>query len=130
MVPFNVEFKPGVPAYQQVIYAAKKAIVSGRLQPGDRFPSVRTLSQELKINPNTAQKVVTRLVSEKLIEIRTGIGSVVSVPPVPSADQLAQFLSEELERLVVAARHLGLTSGELSAAIAEQWQRLSKEAEE
>jgi ABC-2 type transport system ATP-binding protein len=58
MLPFQVFFKAGVPAYGQVVYAVKKAVISGGLKPGDKFPSVRVLSQELRIHPNTAHKVV------------------------------------------------------------------------
>jgi len=126
MIPFNVEFKPGVPAYQQVIYAARKAIISGRLRPGDGFPSVRTLSQELKINPNTGQKIIARLVGEKLIEITPGIGSAVAQPPAPTADQLAEFMADEVEHLVVTARQLGLSRQELNKAIEVHWRCLSK----
>ena len=62
MLPFRIDFHSGEPVYEQVIYAAKKAILSGVLSPGERFPSVRSLSQELKINPNTAHKVVAGMV--------------------------------------------------------------------
>jgi len=41
MIPFYVEFKPGAPIYEQVVYAATKSIISGQLRPGDEFPSVR-----------------------------------------------------------------------------------------
>ena len=84
MIPFHVDFAPGSPLYEQVVYAATKAIVSGRLSPGDDFPSVRVLSRELKINPNTAHKVVTRLVDAGLLEIRQGSAPVVTNRPAPS----------------------------------------------
>jgi DNA-binding transcriptional regulator YhcF (GntR family) len=61
MIPFRVDFRPGVSIYEQIVYAAKKAIISGQIRPGGPFPSVRVLSKELKINPNTARKVVTTL---------------------------------------------------------------------
>jgi|ERR1700757_4664024 len=60
MIPFRVDLRPGVSIYEQIVYAAKKAIISGQIRSGDPFPSVRVLSKELKINPNTAHKVVTR----------------------------------------------------------------------
>jgi GntR family transcriptional regulator len=41
--------RPGVSIYEQIIYAAKKAIISGQIRPGDPFASVPVLSQELKI---------------------------------------------------------------------------------
>src|SRR5258706_315400 len=81
MVPFRVSFAPGIPIYEQVVYAAKKAIVSGDMAPGERFPSVRVLSQELKINPNTAHKVIGELVSERLLEVHPGLGTVVAKRP-------------------------------------------------
>ena len=68
MIPFRLSFEPGVSLYEQVVYAAKKAMVSGQMRPGDPFPSVRALSKALKINPNTAHKVITHLVAEGLVE--------------------------------------------------------------
>ena len=56
MIPFRLSFEPGVSLYEQVVYAAKKAVIAGQMRPGDPFPSVRALSKELKINPNTAHK--------------------------------------------------------------------------
>jgi len=78
MIPFHVEFRPGATIYEQVVYAAKKAMMAGQLRPGDAFPSVRTLSRELKINPNTAHKVITHLVQSGLLEIRPGAGTLVA----------------------------------------------------
>ena len=46
MIPFRLSFEPGVSLYEQVVYAAKKAIISGVMRPGDPFPSVRALSKE------------------------------------------------------------------------------------
>ena len=80
VIPFRVTFRPGASLYEQVVYAAKKALVSGQLRPGDPFPSVRTLSAELKINPNTAHKVITQWLNEGLLEVRPGAGTVVAEP--------------------------------------------------
>ena len=78
MIPFRIAFQPGISLYEQVVYAAKKAMISGQMRPGDPFPSVRALSKELKINPNTAHKVVTHLVNEGLLEVNPGLGTVVA----------------------------------------------------
>jgi GntR family transcriptional regulator len=56
MLPFSIDLRPGLPVAEQILFAVKKAVVGGQLRPGDRFPSVRVLSQELKINPNTAHR--------------------------------------------------------------------------
>lgn len=57
MLSFPVELKPGLPITEQVLFAVKKGVVAGQLKPGEPFPSVRVLSQELRINPNTAHKL-------------------------------------------------------------------------
>src|SRR6202035_3771445 len=78
VIPFRIQFEPGISLYEQVVYAAKKAVVSGQMRAGDPFPSVRELSKSLKINPNTAHKVVTHLVAEGVLEVHSGIGTVVA----------------------------------------------------
>ena len=124
MLPFSVQFQPGLPPYEQVVYAVRKAIVAGQLQPGDRFPAVRTLSQKLRLNPNTAHKIVVALTNEGLLEVRPGVGTVVAAPPrTPRGTQRA-WLGAEIERLVVGARGLGLPLGEILEAVRAHWKKL------
>ena len=129
MIPFKVDFRPGLPLYEQVVYAAKKAVISGRLRPGDVFPSVRTLSKELKINPNTAHKVIAQLVSANLLETRPGVGTVVATLPEPTAQQRTRLLGEEIEALVVEAKKLGIELDDMTASLADHWRRLGGEGE-
>jgi DNA-binding transcriptional regulator YhcF (GntR family) len=74
VLPFPIHLVPGRPIYEQIVHAVKRALTTGHLQPGDRFPAIRTLSTELRINPNTAQKAVAVLVRENILEVRTGQG--------------------------------------------------------
>jgi hypothetical protein len=39
VIPFRVDFRPGASLYEQIVYAAKKAMISGQLRAGDAFPS-------------------------------------------------------------------------------------------
>ena len=126
MLPFRIEFKTGLPVYEQVVYAAKKAIVSGQLVPGDAFPSVRTLSQELKMNPNTAHKVVVTLISEGLLEVKPGIGTMVAKAPSATRGQRSSLLNDEVERLVVEAKNLSLDLKEVLEAVKRHWNGLEK----
>ena len=121
MINFSVNLKSGSPIYEQVIYAVKKAIVSGQLREGDSFPSVRELSKELRINPNTAQKIITNLVQEKLLEIKPGIGSMVSKLSNATEEQRQNILNTEVEKLVIEAKRLSIKKGELIEAIQNQW---------
>lgn len=124
MIPFHVAFEPGVSLYEQVVYAAKKAIVAGQMIAGEPFPSVRALSKALKINPNTAHKVISQLVNEGLIEIRPGIGAVVSTRTSSTASERSELLKRELEPVVVEAKRLGLTLLEVTDALEQHWRRL------
>jgi len=130
MIPFRVQFRPGVPLFEQVVYAARKAMISGQLRPGDPFPSVRALSKELKINPNTAHKIVSQLVGEGLLETTPGIGNVVAVLPDSTRKQRAHLLTHEIEQLVVEAKRLSIPLDDITGALADHWQRLSSSEED
>ena len=106
------------------MYAAKRAIISGTMRPGDAFPSVRALSKELKINPNTAHKVIAQLVAEGMLEVQVGIGTVVAEMGQSNAASRSRLLKRELEELVVEAKKLGLELEDVVEALNEHWRRL------
>jgi GntR family transcriptional regulator len=116
--------------YEQVIYAAKKAVVSGKLKPGDPFPSVRALSAGLKINQNTAHKVIGHLVAQGVLEVRSGLGTVVAGRMGTSAAERSNLLKKELEQLAVEAKKLGVSLEQVMAALIEHWRRLDREINE
>lgn len=100
------------------------------MQPGDPFPSVRTLSKELKINPNTAHKIVMKLVNDGLLETLPGIGNVVAHLPESSKQERTELLGNEIEQLVVEARKLGIEFTEIVQAMETHWKRLGKRRKE
>jgi GntR family transcriptional regulator len=124
VLPFRVQFKPGPRSYDQVVYAVKKALISGVLRPGDSFPSVRVLSQELGINPNTAQKVIAALAEEGLLIVKPGIGTILAEAAPASSEERKALLGQDLERVVVEAHKLRLGCDELVQAIKQHWARL------
>ena len=126
VIPFRLTFQPGTSLYEQVVYAVKRAIVSGQMRPGDSFPSVRVLSKELKINPNTAHKVVTQLIGEGLLEVRVGVGTVVAALPTSTATERSRLLKQELEQLVVEAKKLGMELDDVLQAVTQHWKRLGR----
>jgi GntR family transcriptional regulator len=128
VVPFRLTFEPGVSLHEQVAYAARKAMFSGQMRPGDPFPSVRQLSRDLKINPNTAHKVISQLLAEGLIEVRVGIGTVVAKPPRSTAAARTRLLQKEIEQVVVEARRLGLGLDEVLDAVSAHWERFDPDA--
>lgn len=126
MLPFSITLKPGLPITEQVIFAVKKAVVAGQLKPGQPFPSVRVVSQELQINPNTAHKIVAALVTEGVLVTTPAVGSVVAEQAAGDRAERAELLGAELERVVVEAKKLGLTLDEVSAGLAAHWKKLGR----
>lgn len=125
MIPFRLTAQPGVPVCEQAVYAATRAIVTGQMRMGDSFPSVRLLSRELKINPNTAHKVISQLLSDGLIESRPGIGTIVAKRSGSSLTDRAALLNRRIEELIVEAKRLSVGRDEVIAAIEKHWHRLS-----
>ena len=128
MIPFRIQLRPGVPISEQIIYAAKRAIVCGQLQPGDPFPSVRVLSREAHINPNTAAKIIAALLAEQLLESRPGVGTVVATLPGATQRARRDLLTHQIEPLIVEAKLLGLTREAVLEAVADHFQSLTQSA--
>ena len=126
MLPFTVELRTGASVYEQLVYAVQRAIVSNQLSPGDRFPSIRTLSQELRINPNTAQKVVTRLVDQRLLLSSPESEHSLRGSRSHHRGERSSLLVHEAEQLVVEARRLSLTLEQVVEAVQHHWIRLSE----
>jgi GntR family transcriptional regulator len=125
MLPFSIDLKTGSPVSEQLVYAVKKAIISGQMRTGDKFPSVRILSQELRINPNTAHKVIAALVADGLLEVNPGIGTVVGKTIKATARQRGELLGEAVEQLVVEAKKLKLEVGDVTRAVEQHWDKLT-----
>jgi GntR family transcriptional regulator len=128
MLPFSISLRSGLPLYEQVIYAVTRAVVSGQLRAGDPFPSVRALSQTLKINPNTAHKIVAALVEQGLLVVRPGIGTLVAEGRPARAPERRVVLQDDVERLVIEARRAGLTIDEIIAALRKHWGKTERRA--
>lgn len=125
-----LDFKsqPGQSIFDQLIFAAEKAFLGGEFSPGQAFPSVRTLAAELKIHPNTAQKIIHHLITERWLEVRPGIGTVVAERPAARAADRKRLLKEDVERLIVEARKVGVSLQEVVQAISAGWDELDMAA--
>ncbi|MBI5387406.1 MAG: GntR family transcriptional regulator [Verrucomicrobia bacterium] len=117
MLPFTIQFQDGVPVSDQLVQAARKAILTEQLAAGDIFPSVRALSQELKISPTTAHKVVSQLQDAGFLVSRPGIGMVVTAPKTPPRDERVEHLKPLCEDLLREAAELNLTLNDTLEAV-------------
>ncbi|GHB52319.1 GntR family transcriptional regulator [Mongoliitalea lutea] len=94
-------------------------ILDGRLQPGDKLPSVRELAVELEVNRNTAMRTYQVLEKQGVLENKRGIGFYVSdtAPKVILNRQKKEFFAEELPLLIQKVKLLKLTSEDLQELI-------------
>ena len=80
-MPFtlSVDLKSGVPLYRQIIDQVKSGIATGALGPGDRLPTVRQLSVDLSVNPNTVSRAYNELELTGLVETHMGSGTFIGL---------------------------------------------------
>lgn len=126
MTPFRLDPKSTQSIFDQVVFAATKAILGGALKPGDPFPSVRSLASDLKIHPNTAHKAIQHLIQERWLLSRPGRGTVVADPPSARTGDRQRLLGQEVEQFVVEAKRVGASLDEVQAAIESHWKSLEK----
>lgn len=74
----EANFSPGVPIYLQIMDIIRRGIVSGGWQPGERVPSVRELSVQFGVNPNTVQRSLSELEREELLRTERTTGRFVT----------------------------------------------------
>lgn len=75
---FQIDRMSEKPIYEQIIEQMKKLILLGIWNESDPLPSVRTLSRDLSINPNTLQKAYAELEASGLCFSDPGNGRFVS----------------------------------------------------
>ena len=91
-----MEFEHDIPIYIQIINWIKADIIAGKIHLGDKLMSTRDLALELKVNPNTVQRVYKELESEEICYTKRGMGTFVT-----EEQQKIELLKEELaDRLV------------------------------
>lgn len=124
MTPFKLKVNSSQSIFDQVIFAATKAILGGALKSGEPFPSVRTLAADLKIHPNTAHKVVQHLIQERWLIASPGKGTLVATPPKARSGDRKKLLSQEVESLVVEAHRVGASLDEVIDSLEMHWKSL------
>jgi len=111
-VPFTIslDLKSGVPIYRQIIDQVKSAIATGAIGPGDRLPTVRQLSVDLSVNPNTVSRAYTELELTGLVETHMGSGTFVGTKPVQQDEvERRRILDQICQELLSRASSHGFT---------------------
>ena len=118
-----MEYNTSQPIYLQVMDAIKREIVTGKLAPGDKLPSVRDLAILYTINPNTVSRVYKELEMEAVCFTRRGIGTFVT-EDTKKVQKMKEEMAETLIReFLEGMKQLGFSQAEAIRVLEEDTNR-------
>ena len=112
------------PIYGQIADRVKFAVAVGVLRPGELVPSVRELSKQLVVNPNTVARAYRDLQAEGLLESVRGMGLQVAEGAVDRCRAARREIVRHRLRLAIdEARRSRMEPAELEALFREEMAR-------
>ncbi len=111
---FSIDPSGDVPIYEQIVRQVKLAVADGVLVGGQMVPSVRQLSKNLAINPNTIARAYQQLQGDLVLEPLRGRGMIVRRDSVPRCTKARNSLvADGVRRALSDALAGGMTAAEL-----------------
>lgn len=110
---FVIDVISRMPVYEQIIKQVEEKVMIGAMKAGDRMPSVRQISINLSINPNTVQKAYTELDRRGIIITVPGKGSFISENASQILGESSRSKLEELSKLIKELAYAGVTKEEI-----------------
>jgi GntR family transcriptional regulator len=118
---FSIESASRVPIYRQLVAQIREGVARGQLKAEERLPSVRELSRELVVNPNTVARVYTELEREGVLNTRPGLGVFVAQPRMELTKKVRrERLTVQVDGLLTEAVHLGFAAEDVHSLVAER----------
>ncbi len=103
-----------VPIYEQIMDQIKSAMVNGVLKEADALPSVRSLSNELKISALTVKKAYDKLEEEGFVKTVHGKGTfILSTNKQITYETRVKMIEDEFEKVIDHAESIGLNKEEI-----------------
>ena len=112
----QLNYRDARPVYLQVKDGLRHLVVTGAIQQGDQFPSVRALAASLAINPNTIQRAYEALEKEGYLRAEAGRG-VFAAKGMGGTGERRETLLKQLDETVNELLFLGMTPQELAARV-------------
>ncbi|MGI9442038.1 MAG: GntR family transcriptional regulator, partial [Rubripirellula sp.] len=111
---FSIDPNGEVPIYEQLVRQVKLAVADGVLVGGQMVPSVRQLSKDLAINPNTIARAYQELQTDLVLESLRGRGMVVRRDSVTRCTKARNSLvADAVRRALADALAGGMSPDEL-----------------
>jgi GntR family transcriptional regulator len=120
-VQIHISPHDGVPIYLQIVNQVKYLVASGSLEPGEELPPIRTLAEQLLVNPNTVARAYRELELAGLVVKRRTAGTYVSDGASPLARrQRLKIISQRVDALLAEARQMNIDIDELIELIQQR----------
>lgn len=113
----NIDSRDRKPIYEQLVDNIKKLVLDKTLSPDEQLPSVRQLSMQLAINPNTIQKAYAQLEREGVIYTVAGKGNFISPDTEGIAEAHNVLVMEELVKVLTSARNGGIVRARIIGTV-------------
>lgn len=112
-----VNFKDNIPIYLQIKQHLYRQIVTGKLSPGQKIPSVRELAVQLTVNVNTVQRALQQMNSEGILYTKRGEGNFVTEDKEMLEETKKMLINEELDKFVHSMNSLGVKNDQINAVL-------------
>jgi DNA-binding transcriptional regulator YhcF (GntR family) len=106
-------FDNNKPIYLQIMDLVKKGIIAKEFLPGEKLPSVRDLSKQLEVNPNTVQRAYLELEREKLVFTKRGQGTFIVEESQVTANLGQDIVLEKVASFLREMEEYGISHAEL-----------------
>ncbi len=119
----------GQPIYLQIVNQIKYQVASGQLAPGEELPPIRTLAEQLTVNPNTVARAYRELEMAGVVAKRRTAGTYVSDAGSPLAvTEQRRILTERVDTLLAEAKQMSVSTDEIVELVWERDGVLNAEA--
>ena len=122
----KLDHHSGEAIYRQIVEQVKYQIACGRLIDGEKLPSIRSLANELKINPRTVVKAYEELKASGQCVMRQGQGVFVSCSSDSSKKERDKVITELSQRLLAESYRVGATKEEVLEIINKVAQEMER----
>ncbi|MFF2175902.1 MULTISPECIES: GntR family transcriptional regulator [unclassified Lysinibacillus] len=126
----TVKFNNRDPVYVQVIRHFKEQIAKGYFEPGQEIPSRRELANQLKINPNTAQRAYKEMEEQGLIFTEGNMPSCITKDEAVLKSVREELIIEAVDLFLGSIKSIDVPLSEVLELVKKKHDADSGEAEE